>query len=387
MPPEAQAAEAPTPEATPQPGAFGRGTGGETVKAAAEKIADRMKGPEPDKEPTGDAEDPGPAKRKAKTPSPEPAQQPREADPDSDLIAELDAEDDPGEGDKEAPAETTEERKTPTNMDDLAAMAGATVDDLMSAVALTIKADGKDEAVNLQDLVSSYQRESDYRLKSAENAEQRKILTQAAAATQAERQHYQQQIAPLLQQLGQVIQADESSMASLKEDDPYEYNRRRDSLEESKKLLQSGYAEQQRMTDLQGQQNHAVMLADINTHAETLIERVPEWGKDTDVAKKEITEIKDFMTSEYGVPAGAMDQEYRSFVLLAARDAMRYRKLVEKSKTRLKEVRLKPKYTKSGVATARGDITSQRVKKARGRLQKSGRVRDFAAVLASRMAK
>ena len=114
---------------------------------------------------------------------------------------------------------------------------------------------------------------------------------------------------------------------------------------------------------------------------------MPEWGKDTDVAKKEITEIKDFMSSEYGVPAGAMDQEYRSFVLLAARDAMRYRKLVEKSKTRLKEVRLKPKYTKSGVATARGDITSQRVKKARGRLQKSGRVRDFAAVLASRMAK
>lgn len=389
--PEAQAAVTPTAppptDAPAQPGSFGRGTGGETVQAAADKILSRMS-PEPEKRPAGDADDPGPVKRKAKEPSPEPAQQPSEAETEeSDLLRELDAaKDEPGKGDAEDPGAEPEARKIPANMDDLATLAGATVDDLMTAVALTVKADGEDEAVNLQDLVSSYQRESDYRLKTAETAEQSKLLAQAAAATQAERQHYQQQLAPFVQQLGQIIQADEASMAELKEVDPYEYNRRRDASEEMKKTLQTAQDEQQRMANLQAQQDHAVKLEDINQNAEALIESVPEWGTNPEQAKKDITEIKDFMVQEYGVPKDAMDNEYRSFVIQAARDAMRYRKLVKNRDKRAKEVRARPKYVKGGVATGPQNLTAQRVKKARIRLAKSGKVRDFAAVLASKMA-
>lgn len=395
MPPEVQETASPSgaPEATPQPGAFGRGTGEGTVKTAADKILSRMKGPEPEQRPTGDAEDPGPAKRKAKeTPSPEPAQQPSKPEAEeSSLLRELDAaEDEPGEGEDGPEAAGDEETTAPTapgNMDDLAALAGFSADQLMDALTLTVKADGEDEAVGFRDLVSSYQREADYRLKTAETAEQRKLLDKAAAATQAERQHYAHQLAPLVQHLDQIIKADETALTELKETDPYEYNRRRDALEDTKKVLQVAQTEQQRMADLQANQDHAVRLEDVNQNAEALIEAVPEWGTDPDLAKKSITEIKDYAVSEYGVPRDLIDNEYRSWALLMGRDAMRYRKLVKSSEKRTKEMRAKPKYVKGGVATRPETLNVQRIKKARTKLAKSGRVRDFATVLAARLSR
>ncbi len=389
MPPDAQLAEAPIapPDPVKPPGAAGRALGPHSVQAAADKILAGMSA-EPEKGPTDNAGEPEPASRKAEVePSPEPAQQPSQPETEeSELLRELDAaEGEPGEGDKAEGDDKPEARKTPTNMDDLAALTGFSADDIMDALTLTIKADGEEEAVGLRDLVSSHQREADYRLKSAENAEKGNLLAQAAAATQAERQHYAQQIVPLIQQLGQIIQADETAMAALKDEDPYEYNRRRDAMEESRKVLQGAQAEQQRMADLDAQQNRAVYLKDVEQHAEVLIEKVPEWGKSPETAKKDIAEIKDFMVTEYGVPREMIEQEYRSPVILAARDAMRYRKLTQNRDKRLKEARLKPKYTKAGVATRPETVNAQRMKKAQARLKKSGSVRDFAAVLATQM--
>ena len=95
----------------------------------------------------------------------------------------------------------------------------------------TIKVDGKDVEVTLDELQAGYSRQADYTRKSQVLAEQRKKADEELAATQQERQHYLSQLEQFNTQADAKIKEFSSTdWTKLKEEDPAEYMLKRDHI-------------------------------------------------------------------------------------------------------------------------------------------------------------
>ena len=163
---------------------------------------------------------------------------------------------------------------------------GLTVDDLVEdnqaeetqePVAYTVKIDGKDVEVSLDELRAGYSRQADYTRKSQVLAEQRRKADEELAATQQERQRY-------VSQLEQVsVDADNKldkfkdvDWAKLKEDDPMEYALKRDQyreLQESKRLIAD---EQQKEQYKQQQDQERAWNEELARQQEIVAQRLPD---------------------------------------------------------------------------------------------------------------
>lgn len=323
--------------------------------------------PEGDK-PAGKAVAPDPTQTPAKEPEPE------FTDADFD---DAPAADDPATA-------TAPDDGPPTTFDALATKAGITLDNLLD-MTITRQVNGKDEAITIREARDGNQRLEDYRQKTAELSEQGKAAHQERAAVQAERQHYAQNLEPLVAELGEMVRAEDAYLQQLLAEDPTEYHRQKAYVDQRKERLAAAAAEQQRIGERHAQTRQAELSQDIERNALELIQAVPAWGKDPAIGKKEIAEIKDFAAKTYGLPRESIDAEYRSGAILAARDAMKYRKLVENRDKRVKEVRTKPKSVRAGAAERPVTANEGKVRKARAAHSKTGSVESLAAVLRARM--
>ena len=105
----------------------------------------------------------------------------------------------------------------------------------------TVKVDGKAVDVTLEELQAGYLKESDYRQKTGEIAEQRRAIEQQAQAIQQERNQYAQALGQMQteaeHQLDQYKQIDWNR---LREDDPMLFMQRRDEQRELEKGIEDG---------------------------------------------------------------------------------------------------------------------------------------------------
>ena len=106
----------------------------------------------------------------------------------------------------------------------------------------TVKVDGKDVEVTLDELRSGYSRQADYTRKSQVLAEQRQKADEELAATQQERQRYISQLEQFTDTTDKKLDEFKSvDWIKLKEEDPMEYMTKRDQyreLQENKRLVQ-----------------------------------------------------------------------------------------------------------------------------------------------------
>jgi hypothetical protein len=125
-----------------------------------------------------------------------------------------------------------------------------TVDDLVDdnqeeetqePTSYTVKVDGKDVEVTLEELQAGYSRQADYTRKSQVLAEQRQKADDELAATQQERQKYISQLEQFTGQADKKLDEFKSvDWEKLKADDPMEYMTKRDQyreLQENKRLV------------------------------------------------------------------------------------------------------------------------------------------------------
>jgi len=247
----------------------------------------------------------------------------------------------------------------------------------------TIKVDGKDVEVTLDELQAGYSRQADYTRKSQVLAEQRKQADEELAATQQERQRYLSQLEQFNTQADSKLNELKSTdWTRLKEEDPTEYMLKRDQYRELQENKRTVEEEQKNLQYKSQQEQQAKWQEELGRQQEIMAQRLPEWNDPTKGPKLK-QDIKSF-----AVKTGFSEQEVDSLIDARSVDvlhkAMLYDNLLA-AKISNKKAKVVPKVTRPGSPATKGEISSDKVKAQRAKLRKSGHVKDASSVIESLM--
>ena len=243
----------------------------------------------------------------------------------------------------------------------------------------TIRVDGKDVEVTLDELKNGYSRQADYTRKSQVLAEQRKKADDELAATQQERQRYISQLEQFNTDADSKLDGFKSvDWTKLKEDDPMEYALKRDQyreLQESKRLIAE---EQQKETYKQQQDAQQAWQEELSRQQEIVAKKLPDL-----VHPEKGPKLKQAIKT-FAINKGFTEQEVDNLIDARSVDilhkAMLYENL-KNAKISKKKAKVVPKVTKPGAGVTKGEIDSEKVKQQRARLKRTGKVDDAAKLL------
>jgi len=305
-----------------------------------------------------------------------PKEQPSEDQVETEATEEVSAQDMESES-----VQTEVENPDGLTADDL-------VDDTQEGVSetpgtYTIKVDGKDVEVTLDELQAGYSRQADYTRKSQVLAEQRKKAEEELAATQQERQRYVSQLEQFTAQADSKLDELKSTdWTKLKEEDPTEYMLKRDQYRELQENKRTVEEEQKNLQYKSQQEQQAKWQEELVRQQEIMAQRLPEWNDPNKGAKLK-QDIKSF-----ALKTGFSEQEVDSLIDARSVDvlhkAMLYDNLLA-AKISNKKAKVVPKVTRPGSPPTKGEISSDKVKAQRARLKKTGRVKDATSVIESLM--
>ena len=236
----------------------------------------------------------------------------------------------------------------------------------------TVKIDGKEVAVTLDELQKGYSRTQDYTRKTQQIAEVRKQVEAETQAVRAERGQYAQLLGALQAQL----QASEPQvdLDRLYNEDPIEWVRQKEVLRERQEKAYAIQAEQQRLIQLSQQEQQQSMQQHLESQKDALLAALPEW-RDPKKAK-----LEKAMLIESAKSAGFSDEDLKSVydhrLVLLLRKAALFDQMVSKRQGIKPVVNNGPRPAKPGAA-GRVSTTSE-VTRAQQRLAKTGRVDDAA---------
>ena len=240
----------------------------------------------------------------------------------------------------------------------------------------TVKVDGKEVEVTLDELQKGYSRTQDYTRKTQQIAEARKAVEAETAAIRAEREQYAQLLGALQQQLEsageQPIDWDR-----LYAEDPIEWLRQKELARDKQERQAAIQSEQQRLSQLTVQQQTEEMKAKLAQEQELLISAVPEW-KDPQKAKAEKALLVEF-GRKIGFSEDELKNVYDHRAVIALRKAALYDQMVSKRKDIKPVVNNGPRPVKPSAA-GRVSSTTEGTR-AKQRLAKTGRVDDAARAI------
>jgi len=240
----------------------------------------------------------------------------------------------------------------------------------------TVKVDGKEIEVTLDELQKGYSRTQDYTRKTQQVAEARKAAEAELQAVRAEREQYAQLLVALDQQVKAAAEP-QIDWDRLYKEDPIEYVRQREVMRENKEKAAAIQAERQRLAEIAQQEQMQQLQAVKEKEAQALLEAIPSW-KDPAKAKAEKA-----MLVEFGQRMGFTPQElgniYDHRVVLALRKAALYDQMQAKRQGIKPVTNNGPKPAKPGAA-GRVSQMSDSVR-AKQRLAKTGRVEDAASAI------
>jgi len=268
--------------------------------------------------------------------------------------------------DDESNEETTEEQ---SELDE------ETEEEEKPAEVYTVKVDGKEVEVTLDELQKGYSRTQDYTRKTQQIAETRKQVEAEASAIRAEREQYAQLLGALKQQLESTEAP--VDMDRLYNEDPIEWVRQSEVMRQKQDKLAAIQSEQQRLSQLTAQQRAQEMQAHLASQQEALIQAVPEW-KDSKKAQAEKA-----LLVEFGKKIGFSDEELKNVydhrAVIALRKAALYDQMMSK-RGQIKPVVNNGPRTAKPSAAGRVSTTTESTR-AKQRLAKSGRVNDAASAI------
>lgn len=245
----------------------------------------------------------------------------------------------------------------------------------------TVKIDGKDVEVTLDELKNGYQRQQDYTRKTMEVAETRKQAETEFSKAREERIKYaeglQQQHFMLHAALQQQDQIDWNRLI---ETDPVEYLKQKNLYEQRQSALQKTQQDYQRLEQQQAEETKAYQAKFLAQQQEELLAKLPEW-KDEAKAKADKSAIRDFLINQ-----GYGDQDIESLsdhrAVIVARKAMLYDQMIANAKAAEKRVQNAPqKVVKPGNSAPNPTLDKRSA--AWSRLNKTGSINDAATLFAS----
>ena len=236
----------------------------------------------------------------------------------------------------------------------------------------SVKVDGKEVSVTLDELQKGYSRTQDYTRKTQQIAEVRKQVEQETQAVRAERGQYAQLLGALQAQL----QSSESQvdLDRLYNEDPIEWVRQKEVLRDRQEKAYAIQAEQQRLIQLSQQEQQQSMQQHLESQKDALLAALPEW-KDAKKAK-----LEKAMLIESAKSAGFSDEDLKSVydhrLVLLLRKAALFDQMVSKRQGIKPVTNNGPRPAKPGAA-GRVSTTTESMR-AQQRLAKTGRIDDAA---------
>ena len=237
----------------------------------------------------------------------------------------------------------------------------------------TVKINGEDKDVTLDELAAGYSRQSDYTKKTTDLAGQRKQFEQQQEALLQERNALQQGLQQLNQQLSSETQnqPNKEYWDNLYDSDPLEYVRQKDQFRDKEAELAKVQAAQNELAQRQAFDQQEAMKKHIAEEQVKLTKAIPEW-KDEKVAETDKRNIVTF-AKRYGFSEQELNNATDHRAILMLRKAMLYDELDAKKPLIKKKVRKAPKMTKSGKKiTTNKDLKKGKVDKAFNKLKSSG---------------
>jgi hypothetical protein len=239
----------------------------------------------------------------------------------------------------------------------------------------TVKVDGKEVAVTLDELQKGYSRTQDYTRKTQQIAEVRKQVEQETQAIRAERQQYAQLLGALQAQL--QTSEPQVDLERLYHEDPIEWVRQKEVLRERQDKAYAIQAEQQRLSQLSQQEQQRAMEAHLDSEKDALLAALPEW-RDPKKAKAEKALVLESAKS-VGFSDDDLKSVYDHRLVLLLRKAAMYDQMVSKRQGIKPVVNNGPRPAKPGAA-GRVSTTTESTR-AKQRLAKTGRVDDAASAI------
>jgi hypothetical protein len=272
---------------------------------------------------------------------------------DEELLADADAADNETDTEQSELSEDTEEQEQPQ--------------------VFSVKIDGKEVDVTLDELQKGYSRTQDYTRKTQQIAEVRKQTEGELQAVRAEREQYAQLLSALEAQVQQVAQPN-IDWDRLYQEDPIEWVRQREVMRDNQDRAAAIQSEQQRLAQLSQQEQAQFMQQKLQQEQESLLAAIPDW-KDAKKAQAEKA-----LLVEFGQKIGFSLDELKNVVdhraVLMLRKAALYDQMMSKRGNIKPVVNNGPRPAKPGAA-GRISNTTEAVR-AKQRLAKTGRIDDAA---------
>jgi len=246
----------------------------------------------------------------------------------------------------------------------------------------SVKVDGEEMEVSLDELVNGYSRQSDYTRKTQELASQRDQMAQMQqqwateiSEAQAERQQYIEALGQFVHQsMAGLEQYATINWEQLREDDPIAFVTKKEEFRDAQERVRQAQAQQEYENQKQNEEISKVRKMAVQEEYKRLTEAVPEWS-DPEKRTKLASDL-----SSYAIQQGFTQQELKELIdhrsLIVLMKASKYDAL-QKSDVKAKKLKNKPKVVRSGkggVKKADKD-RSKRIASMK-RLKESGHVND-----------
>ena len=252
----------------------------------------------------------------------------------------------------------------------------------------TVKVNGKEIDVTLEEALKGYQRESDYTQKTQQLAEQRKEFEAEKSKTGELQTAYMNSLQQLGQNLDILSKQTENQLGeepdwkkAYETMDAKEYTLLVQNWQQRKENLQKIQTEQQRVAQEQQIEGEKIMRQHLTQQSDLMLQKLPQW-KEASVRDKERAEL-----IEYAKTLGYTDEEVANAsdhrAIVALYNSMKFEKLNSKTPEVKRKVRKAPKMAKSGVPRSKNEVAQRRRSQLRERHAKEGSVASAVDLLLS----
>ena len=252
----------------------------------------------------------------------------------------------------------------------------------------TVRVDGEDVEVTLDELSKGYSRQQDYTKKTQEIAEYRKHYENAIdqygheiAEIQANREQYVNALANMVQmEYGELQKYQNVDWDRLKEEDQDQYLLKRDEYREVENRMQQTQAHIQEETAKQQQEYQANFQHTLQEEYGKLVNILPQW-ENKQFRSKVSSELRDFAKSKgFSNDEIAQLVDHRSILILLEAKAFEEGQATKKE-VKAKKLKNKPKVIRTG--KPRGKEATDKAKRTAQmkRLRGTGHLDDASALL------
>ena len=237
----------------------------------------------------------------------------------------------------------------------------------------TVKVDGQEVEVTLDELQSGYSRQQAYTKRSMELAEQRKAFEAEQAETRQIRDAYAQQLDQLAAQIQQTTQQEPDWRAlaeTMSERDLFLYKAEWDQQKEYQKQVQ---VEQQRIAVERSREQEQELRKHLEVQRTDMLNRIPAW-QDEDVREAERREVITYAQKRIGFSEEEIANASDSRAIELLYKAWRWDQLQDKAPAAKKRTRKSPKMAKAGRPKTKREVANRSQRGARKRFESAGTV-------------